>query len=77
LTASITIRTASLVSAGVVTWAFGEWVQHPVEYFREGGKMGNRYPRKWSVFGVVLNLIGVGLVAFAVYRFYKLGGRIL
>jgi len=58
----------AIISVGVLVWAFGEWVQHPVQWFRKNGKIGNVYKRHWSLFGVILNMIGIGLVIFGVCR---------
>ena len=31
----------AIIAAGVVTWAFGEWHQHPYQQFRKGGHIGD------------------------------------
>jgi hypothetical protein len=67
----------AIIAAGVVTWAIGEWVQHPVQHFTRGGHTGNHYHRLWNVFGTALNIVGIGLITFAVYRFWKLGGPVI
>jgi hypothetical protein len=69
--------TVAIIAAGVVTWAFGEWVQHPFQQFIKNGHTGNHYHRSWNVFGTVLNIIGIALVVFAIYRFWKLGGPVV
>jgi len=69
--------TVAIVAAGAVAWAFGEWVQHPFRQFRKDGQVGSHYHRSWNVFGTVLNIVGIFLVVFAVYRFWKLGGPVI
>jgi hypothetical protein len=69
--------TTTIIAAGAVTWAFGEWTQHPYQQFRRDGREGNHYHRVWSIFGVALNALGIALILFAVYRFWKLGGSIV
>lgn len=64
---------AAIIAAGVITWAVGEWIQHPFQQFRAGGAMGDKYTRIWSVFGVILDVVGICLVALGVYRIWKFG----
>jgi hypothetical protein len=66
--------TTAMIAAGATVWAVGEWVQHPYQQFKKDGFVGNYYNRVWSVFGVGLNIVGIALVAFAIYRFDRLGG---
>jgi hypothetical protein len=66
--------TLTIIGTGVVAWAFGEWIQHPYQQFRKDGHIGDAYHRRWSVFGVLLNALGIGLVLLGTYRFWKLGG---
>lgn len=66
--------TLAIVTAGVVVWAIGEWVQHPYQQFRRDGIIGNSYHRRWNVFGTLLDLSGIGLVALGIFRFWRLGG---
>jgi hypothetical protein len=67
----------SIIAAGICVWAYGEWHQHPVQWFRKGGHTGNTYIRHWSAFGVILNVIGIGLIALGIYRIWKFGGPII
>jgi hypothetical protein len=69
--------TVAIIAAGVVTWAFGEWIQHPYQQFRKDGYVGNSYRRIWSVAGTALNVAGIGLVVWAIYRYWKLGGFLI
>src|SRR5437763_1570164 len=67
----------AIIAAGVCVWAFGEWQQHPVQFFQRGGRLGDTYKRHWSVFGVILNLIGIAVIALGGYRIWKFGGPII
>jgi hypothetical protein len=70
--------TVAIIAAGVIVWAFGEWVQHPYQQFQRDGYLGTHYHRVWSAFGVALiNIIGIALVVLGVYRFWKFGGPII
>lgn len=69
--------TTALIAAGAFVWGVGEWVQHPYQQIQKGLILGSTYRRRWNFFGVVLNIIGIALVVFAVYRFWKLGGRLI
>ena|ERR1700688_3701970 len=61
---------AAIIAAGVVVWAFGEWVQHPFQQSQRGGYVVSSYKRHLNLFGTVLNLIGVGLIIFGAYRYW-------
>jgi hypothetical protein len=69
--------TVTIIAAGVITWAIGEWIQHPYQQFKKDGYVGSHYRRVWSAFGVALDVVGIALVALAAYRFWKFGGPIV
>ncbi|WP_338821498.1 hypothetical protein WDM22_22610 [Bradyrhizobium septentrionale] len=69
--------TTAIVAAGAVVWAIGEWIQHPFQQFRRDGLIGSTYHRKWHPFGFLLNLIGIAVVVWGIYRFWKLGGALI
>lgn len=73
--------TAALIAGGVTIWDFGEWAQHPYQKFgAQFGRdliTGDVYRRVWSGFGLILNIVGIFVVCFALYRFWRLGGRVL
>lgn len=66
----------AIIAAGVVVWAFGEWMQHPIQMFRKGGHVGDSYARIWHPFGGLLDIVGFALVALGIYRIWKFGGPI-
>jgi hypothetical protein len=66
----------AIIAAGVITWAFGEWNQHPYQVFRKDGHIGDRYERRANIFGTALNIISVSLVVFGIYRIWKFGAPI-
>jgi hypothetical protein len=49
----------------------------PINKLRRDGRDGNHYHRVWSAFAVALNIGGIALVVFAIYRFYGLRGQLL
>jgi hypothetical protein len=57
-----------IIAAGVVTWAFGEWIQHPYQQFQRNGHVGNKYDRVWNVPGATLNVLGILAIAVGVAR---------
>lgn len=58
----------AIIAAGVAVWAVGEWVQHPVQWSQSGGRPTNKYARKWSFFGVLLNVVGIALIGLGIIR---------
>lgn len=64
----------ALMSLGGVVWGFGEWVNHP----QKGGVMPARFnmpaysitstKRDPSLFGWLLDIAGLGLIALGAYR---------
>jgi hypothetical protein len=69
--------TTAIVAVGAVVWAVGEWIQHPFWQFRRDGHVGSRYRRVWNPLEVTFDLIGITLVVWAIYRFWKLDGSLL
>jgi hypothetical protein len=67
----------AIIAAGVVTWAFGEWIQHPYQMFRKDGYIGDKYQRRAGVLRTTLNVIGGGLVMLGLCRIWKFGVPIL
>jgi hypothetical protein len=61
---------ATIIAAGVVIWAVAEWMQHPIQMSRAGGKIVSSYKRRWSVFGTALDVIGIGLMILGAYRIW-------
>jgi hypothetical protein len=55
-----------IIAAGIVTWAFAEWIQHPYQQFQRNGHIGDKYNRVWSVHGAMLDLVGIFVVAIGI-----------
>lgn len=65
---------ALLMSAGAFWVGIGEWINHPFQsyfvaatYRNPAGTLSG-YPRRASVLGSLLDLLGLGLIAAGIYR---------
>lgn len=69
--------TTTIIAAGAVVWSIAEWIQHPYQVSISNGMKITAYHRRWSPFGTVLDIVGIGIILFALVRYVRLGGRLL
>jgi hypothetical protein len=62
-----------LIGLGLLLFGIGEWVNHPIQMKRSGGVITESYPWRLSFFGVLLDVIGVGLFGFGLFRLLAFG----
>jgi len=62
-----------LIGLGLLFFGIGEWINHPIQMKRSGGVITESYPWRFNSFGLVLDLIGVGLFGFGLFRLLAFG----
>ena len=64
-------RDLILIAFGIVTFAFGEWRNHPLQTSISPGWHITSYPRRFTAFGTALDVIGIALIALGLYRLIR------
>jgi hypothetical protein len=66
-----------LLSAGTFFFGLGEWMSHPLQTtfypataYRPGG-IATSYPRRFSLGGLLFDILGLGLVGLGIYRCWR------
>jgi hypothetical protein len=62
-----------LIGLGLLFFGIGEWINHPIQMRRTGGVIAESYPWRFSFFGVLLDMIGMGFFGFGVFRLLAFG----
>jgi len=62
-----------LIGLGLLFCGIGEWNNRPIQMKRSGGVITESYPWRFSVLGVLFDVIGVGLFGFGLFRLLAFG----
>lgn len=62
-----------LIGLGLLFFGIGEWINRPIQMKRSGGVITESYPWRFSFLGVAIDVIGVGLFAFGMFKLLALG----
>lgn len=65
-----------LIGLGLLFFGAGEWANHPIQLKRSGGVTTESYPwNPWHsyCFGLLLDVVGIGLLAFGFCRLVAFG----
>ncbi len=64
----------ALIAIGVFLWGIGEWINHPYQEILLPGNFGQAiaklsgHPRKASGLGIIFDVIGLGSIAFGIFK---------
>jgi hypothetical protein len=58
----------AFVGIGIAIWGVGEWRNHPIETELHRNMKVTNFPFNPSIFGIILDILGVGLIGWGGYR---------